>query len=93
MRDIRILEAANHMHNRITLTDVCQELVAESLSLGSALYQACNIHKFDDRRSYLLRMIHFSELFNAFIRNRNHTHIGINGTERIVRNIRSCLGQ
>ena len=57
MDHVGILEAAYHMDDGVHLTDIGQELVSQALALGGALYEACDIHEFDDRRSGLFRMI------------------------------------
>ena len=54
---VRVLEAANYMNNGIYLTDVSQKLVAQTFTLGSALYQACNVYELNDRRGYLFGMV------------------------------------
>ena len=81
---VRILKAAHDMHNRIDLSDIGQKLVAQSFAFGSSLHQSCDVHKFDDRRSHLCRMIQVGEQLQTLIRYRNHSDIRINGAERIV---------
>ena len=46
MRDIVILEAAQHVDDRIHLADVGEELVAQALALAGAAHQAGDIHEF-----------------------------------------------
>ena len=46
MDHIWILKAANHMDYRIRLPDICQKLVAQSLTLAGSLYKARYIHEF-----------------------------------------------
>ena len=82
--DILVLKAAHDMHNRIDLSDIGQKLVAQSFAFGSSLHQSCDVHKFDDRRSHLCRMIQVGEQLQTLIRYRNHSDIRINGAERIV---------
>ena len=60
MDDIRIFKAAYYMYDRIYLTDICKELVSKALTLGSTLYQTCDINKFDHSRCYLLRVVKIS---------------------------------
>ena len=54
VHDVRVLEAADHVHHRVHLADVRQELVAEPLALAGALHQSRDVHEFDDRRHFLL---------------------------------------
>ena len=93
MDHIRILKAAYHMNDGIYLTDVSQKLVAQALTLGSALYQTCNIYKLNNRRGYLFGMVQIPKQLQTVIRNCNHTHIRVNGTERIVGRLCASLGQ
>ena len=61
MNDIRILEASYHMDDGIHLTDVAQELVTQSFTLRSTLYQTCDIYEFNHSRGHFLGMIHLSQ--------------------------------
>ena len=61
MYHIGILKAAHHMHNGVYLADIRQKLISKSLALGGAFHQSCNVHKFDDRRRYLLGMVKISQ--------------------------------
>ena len=50
MGDVRILEAAQHMRDRIDLADMAEELVAEPLALRRAAHQARDVDEFELRR-------------------------------------------
>ena len=52
MDHIGILKAADNMHDRINLTDICQELISKSLSFGCSFYQTCDIYKLDHSRCH-----------------------------------------
>ena len=84
MDHIRIFKAAYHMNNGIHFTDISQELISQTFALGCALYQTGDIHKFNDSRSDLLRIVKVSQKLQSFIRYGNHTHVWINGTKGIV---------
>ena len=47
--DVGILEAADHVHDRVHLADVGEELVAEALALARALDQAGDVEELDRR--------------------------------------------
>ena len=47
---VRVLEAADHLHDRVDLADVREELVAEALALARALDQAGDVDELDRRR-------------------------------------------
>ena len=84
VNNIGILEATYHMHDCINLTDICKELVSESLTLAGTLDKSCNIYEFDGCRCYLLCMIKFTELYDSVIRNRYDSHIRVDRCEWIV---------
>ena len=48
--DVRVLEAAHDVDERIHLADVAEELVAEALAVGRALDQAGDVHELKGRR-------------------------------------------
>ena len=85
MDDIRILEAAHHMYDRVAFTDIGQELVAQTFAFRRPLDQSRDIHEFNHRRGNLLRLIHIPKQFQPFIRDRHHAHIRVDGAERIIR--------
>ena len=60
MDNIGIFKTSNHMNDRIHLSDIRKELIAQAFSLGSAFYKTCNVHKLNHRRSHLLGMIKIS---------------------------------
>jgi len=93
MDHIGILEAAYYMNNRIYFTDICQELVSKTFTLGSTLYKSCDIYEFNNSRCYFLGMIEISQKFQSLIRYCNYAHIRVDGTERIVRRFCAGLGQ
>ena len=57
MGDIGVLKAPDHVDDGIGRADVAQELVAQALALGGALYQAGDIHELDDSGGNLLGLI------------------------------------
>ena len=93
MDDIGILKAADYVYNSVHLADVGQELIAQALALGRALYQTCDIHKLNDRRGYLGGMVHICQQSQTGVRYGYHTHVGVDGAERIVGGFSACLGQ
>ena len=84
MGHVGILEAADHVDDGVGGADVAQELVAQALALGSALYQACNIHELDDSGGNLFGLMQLSQPVQPLIRHGNHAHVRVNGAERIV---------
>jgi hypothetical protein len=89
VRDVGILEAANHVHDRVGLTDVREELVAKALTLGGALHQAGDVHELDDGRNGLLGLHDLGELGEARVGNFDHADVRLDGAEWIIRGFRT----
>ena len=84
MGHVGVFKAPDHMDNGVSGADVGEKLVSQALTLGSALYKTCNIHKLDDGRRHLLGLMQLRQPGKPLIRHGNHAHIGVNGAERIV---------
>ena len=91
MDDIVVVEAPHNVDNGVHFPDIGQELVAESLALGSALDKTSYIDKFDNGRRHLFGMVHLAQKADPLIRHGNDPHIGIDGAERVVGRFRSRL--
>ena len=90
--DVVVVKAAHHVDNGVGLPDVGQELVAQALPLGGPLHQAGDVHKLDDRRGLLLGLVDLGQLVQPGVRDRDHAHIGVNGTEGVVGGLRPRVG-
>ena len=93
MHHIAVLKAAHHMNDGVYLTNIGQELVAQALALGRALYQTGDVHKLNGGRCHLLGMIHVAQQTETLIRHCHDTDVRVDGTERIVGRLRTRLGQ
>jgi hypothetical protein len=82
--DVVVLEAADHVGDRIHFPDMRQELVAQAFTTGRAGHQACDIDEFHGSRDDLLRLDDFSELIEAQVRHRHNAHVRLDGAEREV---------
>ena len=93
MHDVSIVKAANHMNDRINLTDVSQELVTKTFTLRCSLYQSGNIHKLNCSMYYFSRMMHLCQNIQALVRNRHDTNVWLDRAEWVVGSLCcSCLG-
>ena len=93
MHHIGVLKAAHHVNDGVHLTDVAQELVAESFSLRCSLNQTGDVHELDHSGRHLFGVVHISEKLQPLVRNGYDSHIGIDGAERIICGFRSRFGQ
>ena len=87
-----VLKAAHHVHNRVYLADVAQKLVAQSLAVARALHKTRNVHKFQNGRRVLLRMIHLRQHVQPGVRHGHHAVVRFNGAKRIIRRLRARAG-
>ena len=84
VHDVRALEAAHDVRDRIGLADVRQELVAEPFALRRASDEPRDIDELHRRRQDLLRLHDRRELLEPLIRHRHHADVRIDRAERIV---------
>lgn len=92
MDDVVVLETAYHVDDRVHLTDVGQEFVAETFAFARALHQASNVDEFDHRRGHLDRIVQLRELVEPLVRHAHDPDVRIDGAERIIGALRSCVG-
>ena len=90
--DVFIVKTAYHVDDGAALPDVGQKLVAQALPLGGPLHQTGNVHKLDDGRGGLFRVVHCAELVQPRIRDRYHAHVGVDGAEGVVGALRAGVG-
>ena len=88
MGDVVILEAAQHMHDRVDLADVGEELVAQPFALRGAAHQAGDVDEGDAGRDDLLRLGDRRDLVQPRIGHRDFAGVRLDGAERIVRGLR-----
>ena len=88
----------------MALLSMCEQMGLKFLNSAEALkdangygredyYQTGDIHEFNDCGSYLFGMVQIPKQLQTVIRNCNHTHIRVNGTERIVCRLRTSFRQ
>ena len=82
--DVLVLEAAYHVGDGVSLADVLQELVAESLALGGALHKSRDVDELHGGGNDLLRVVDGGKLIEPVIGNRHYAGVGIDCAERKV---------
>ena len=78
------------MNNGIALTDIAQELVAQTLTLAGAFYQSGNIDNLNGCGYYTARMNQFGQFGETLIGYCYGTNVGFNCAEREIGCL--CLG-
>ena len=84
MDDVRVIEAAEYVKDCVCLSDVCKELVSESLTLACSFYETCNVDDLYSCRNHSLRVAEALENLESLVRNVCRTYVWIDCTEREV---------
>ena len=79
--NIRTLETAHDLDDRVDFADVAQELIAESLSFARSLHQSRNIDEFDRCRNDFLRFRERRQLLEALVRNIHDADVRLDRAE------------
>src|SRR5205085_10072234 len=93
VHDIRILEAADDVEDRIRLANVRQELVAETLAFRCAANEAGDIDDLYVGVNLLLALGEVRQLVETAIDERHDADVRLDGAERIIRAGRPRGGQ
>ena len=86
--DVGVLEAANHVDDRIHLTDVGQELVSQTLAFTGTLDQPGDVHELDHRRHGSLGIHDLGQGIEPRIGHLHDPGVGLDGGKGIVRHQR-----
>ena len=88
MRDVAILEAAQHMDDGVHFPDIGQELVAEPFALRRAAHQAGDVHEFQAGRDDLLALADLRQHIEARVGHADAADIRLDRAEGVVRGLR-----
>ena len=88
VRDVGVLEAAQHVGDGIDLADVAEELVAEALALGGAAHEAGDVDEGEPRRDLGGRARDVAQLVEPRIGHADVADVGLDGAEGIVGGLR-----
>ena len=88
MVNVAVLKTAHHVHNRIDLTDVTQELIAQPFPRRGALDQPGDIDELHRCGDDLLRTRDRCQFIQSLVGNADDTDIGVDGAKRIIRRLR-----
>ena len=89
MSDVAALEAAQHVDDRIDLTDVGEELVAEAFALASAADQPGDVDELDLGLDLLRGLGDLADLVEPRVRHGDAADVRLDRAERIIRRLRS----
>ena len=90
MGHVPVLEAAQHVDDRVHLADIGQELVAQALALGCAANQAGDVDEFQAGGHDPDRLADFGQCRQARVGHADAPGVRLDGAERVIR--RLCRG-
>ena len=82
--NVRVLEAAHDLDERVHFADVAEELVAQALAVGRAFHQAGDVHELKGRRDERADLDDLAELRQARVRHADDAEVGFDGAEGII---------
>ena len=88
-----VVEAAQHVDDGIRLADVAQELIAQSLALGSAFHQSRYVHYLAGGGHDAARVHQLGQLVEPLVGHGDHAQVGFYRTEREVGCLRLRAGE
>ena len=93
MHNVGIVKTAHDMGNHRRLADIGKELVAKPIPLACTLDKPRYIYKIHACRNLPFGLEYTRHKVQAFIRQVNHAHIGVDGTEWIILRRSRSLGK
>ncbi len=93
VHDVRIVEAADDVRDRVALADVGEELVAQSLALAGAGDEARDVDELDCGGNYLFRLGDRGKRAQARVWHFDDADVRLDRAERIVLGRDAGLGQ
>ena len=84
MVNVRVLEAADDLHDGVHLADVAEEFVAETFARARALDEAGDVHEFDGRGDDACGLGDFGERFEPGVRHGDDADVRVNGAKGII---------
>ena len=93
VNDVGVFEVTNNLTDSVSVANVCQELVAQALTLVCALDQASDVHKLNSCRHDATRIDNLGQLLEPCVGYVNNTHVRVDGSKRIVCGQATLAGQ
>ena len=90
MSDVVVVETAEHMDDGVSLTDVAEEFVSQSLALAGALHESGDVYNLACCRHDASRVYNLGELGESLVGHGNHAHVRFYRTEREVCSLCLC---
>src|SRR5581483_4205030 len=93
MHYIGVFKGAHYLNNSVGLTNMTQELIAQTFALASACNKPSNVYESYRCWYDLFCLIQLAQCMQPRVGDRNNTRIWFNGGKRIVRGQNGIAGQ
>ena len=93
MDDVRVFEVTNNLADSVGVADVCQELIAQALTLVCTLDQASDVHKLNSCRHNTARINNLCQLLKPCVGYVNDAHVRVDGSKRVICSQATLAGQ
>ena len=91
--DVVVFEDSHYLTDRVRLANGRQELIAQSLSGRGAAHDARDVDEGHGRANDLLGVEHLGQDAESLVGYGDHTHVGLDGGEGVVRRQHVVLRQ
>ena len=85
MDDIGVIKDPHNLSNGIGFTNVGQELVSQALPFAGTAHNSCDVDKRHGRRNNALATKDAREGLQSLVRQVDHTDVGLDGGEGVIR--------
>lgn len=93
MRDVAVVEAAQHVDDGVRVADVAQELVAQPLALRGALDQTRDVDDLDRRGDHAPGVVDLGQADEPLVGHGDDAHVGFDRAEGEVGRLGLCVGE
>ena len=91
--DVVVIEAAEHVDDGVSLTDVSEELIAETLALGCTLNESGDVYYLAGSGNDASRMNYLGESCESLVGHCDDADVRLDCTEREVGCLCLCVGE
>ena len=93
MNNIGIFEVTNNLTDSVSVANVCQELVSQTLAFVCALDQTSDIHKLNGCRHDSTRIDNLGQLLKPCVGHVNNAHVRVDGGKWVICGQATLAGQ
>ena len=91
MRHVFVVETAHDVHDRVHFADMRQKFIAQPFAPRRALYEARDVHEFDDGGRDLFAVIKSGQFCQPFVGHGYDAHVRLYRAERVICGFRAGM--